>query len=213
MYHYRMFAVLMAVVFTAVLFVGCTDKEKEQLKQDKLDLQAQITNNDFIISSLKSHAENDLSILKRCQSDYVATIDSLSDARKQVELLRSEYKQLQSQLASQLAEVARLTPFENMYAECSKELAYTKNELTDSKFMNISLVGELDAKGSLLDSVRMCYDVQRHNANRPWLSKVFSSGEWDLSFAEPAFIATPVITANPAVKPTPAEKPKKGRRR
>ncbi|MFA5051987.1 MAG: hypothetical protein WC544_02915 [Patescibacteria group bacterium] len=208
----RMIPLLVVATIAALFMVSCNKEEIAALNTAVDSLKTENTTLASDTASLHAVVQNSISAaadqMKR--ADSIAAL--LNVANGKIAGLRKQTAKLSDQNAALQILADSLPCVEQLYAECASELTATKGELADSRTVNVSLTGELEARASLLDSVRQCYDVQKHNAHRSWWERTWGADNWGLPFAEPEFIATPVITSNPAVKPQPPEKKSRRRR-
>ncbi len=194
---FRTIVLVTVVLMTAILTFGCTDTEKEQLKQDAANLRISISDRDQTILQMSTEALNKRDSLNSVQSAYAATIDSLSKSRQQNADRLAENRKLKAHIAELNADVERLQPFETAFAECVADRCRIGLALGEAQ-STIDLRDErIAADSALLDSVKQCYDVQKHNASRSWWQHTWGSNKWNMPFAEPEFLVTPIVVTNP----------------
>lgn len=185
---FRKIMLCVFALFVAALLFGCKDQEKEQLKQDVANLRTSVADRQETILKMSTESLNRRDSLVACQHERDSLAGLLSAAQNKYASANANIRKQKATIDSLKVLADSLKCVEQSLAECSLELTSTQDQLVDYQSVNTSLVTELEAKAALLDSARQCYEVQKHNANRGWLSKVFASGKWSLPFPEPEFL-------------------------
>jgi hypothetical protein len=204
----KVMVLLVVVMVAALLMASCKDQEKDDLKNQNEALKSTIGGQAIEIANLRS------SLWEAQASDSMkqGKIDRLVDVVKAVD----------GELAKATADRKKLEAENDSLRISSDSLPLVEQELTNSERENDSLstvllavpyekaalVSQLESQGAEMDSVVQCYAVRKHNDTRPWMSKVFSSGKWELPFPEPGILQIPRFLSNPdpakdsPVKPT-----------
>ncbi len=203
---YRKIVFVSVVLLIAFLAFGCVDKEKEKLNADNSSLALKVDQQTEVINRMSGEVFNKNASLQAFQKANDSLSNAFSKTQSQLANANAVNWKQKAAIDSLKALADSLPCIEQLYADSSHELQLTRRELSDAKTAIGMMTKELEAKASLLDSVRQCYDVQKHNAGRSWWNKTFGGNFWGLPFPEPAFLATPAITANPVVKPEPEKK-------
>lgn len=188
----RRMLVFLLIALTVAIFVSCKDQEKQVLKASLMESASAMLDLSVTLCSTRDSLQIERYNRFVCGNTIDSLIATLNNQKTESAILRDMLIDNHAKMVELEKTVRDQKRSELLLLFDQKHLSDSLSiDLEKSMYLNTSLADVLSAKDAQLDSIRQCYQVQKHNAGRPYLKKVFAADKWRLPFDEPALLLDP----------------------